>query len=445
MLLTPLSIALFAAAAVLFLTLAILNRPAAIAVFAAILPTYLLRFSFGAGGLRLPTTFLEIIFLELFAVWFFTDGLKRGAWRGLARWAQPLVLILVGATVGALVSPDWRAGLGIWRAYFLEPILFFVVFTDVIRTPQHRKQVLAALSAVVAVIGLTAIYQQATGYGIPNPAWQALETRRVTSFFGYPNAIGLFCAPLAVFLTGWAIAYFRSTETKNRRLGILPAAAAVLGVLAVLFAVSEGGLVALAAGLFVLALFVKPLRAPALVACILACVVVMAWNPARDYASNVVSLRDDSGAVRRGVWSESLAMSADRPIFGAGLAGYQATFEPYHLAKHIEIFMYPHNLVLNFWTEIGLIGLAGFIWLFIVFFLTNARLVRELPKNWLPPALIATMLAVLVHGLVDVPYFKNDLAFMFWLLVGLAETLALTAPPAVNPPTKPALEQKERA
>ena len=31
----------------------------------------------------------------------------------------------------------------------------------------------------------------------------------------------------------------------------------------------------------------------------------------------------------------------------------------------------------------------------------------------------AAMLAVIVHGLVDVPYFKNDLSLEFWALVGL--------------------------
>jgi hypothetical protein len=30
------------------------------------------------------------------------------------------------------------------------------------------------------------------------------------------------------------------------------------------------------------------------------------------------------------------------------------------------------------------------------------------------------MVAVIVHGLVDVPYFKNDLSLEFWALVGIA-------------------------
>ena len=29
------------------------------------------------------------------------------------------------------------------------------------------------------------------------------------------------------------------------------------------------------------------------------------------------------------------------------------------------------------------------------------------------------MTVLLIHGLVDVPYFKNDLAVLFWIIIGL--------------------------
>jgi len=33
--------------------------------------------------------------------------------------------------------------------------------------------------------------------------------------------------------------------------------------------------------------------------------------------------------------------------------------------------------------------------------------------------LLSAMVVIVVHGLVDVPYFKNDLAVMFWALIAL--------------------------
>jgi hypothetical protein len=34
--------------------------------------------------------------------------------------------------------------------------------------------------------------------------------------------------------------------------------------------------------------------------------------------------------------------------------------------------------------------------------------------------IVLAMVAIVVHGLVDVPYFKNDLALEFWTFLGLA-------------------------
>jgi uncharacterized protein YacL len=33
--------------------------------------------------------------------------------------------------------------------------------------------------------------------------------------------------------------------------------------------------------------------------------------------------------------------------------------------------------------------------------------------------LICSMVAIIVHGLVDVPYFKNDLSVMFWIFMAM--------------------------
>jgi len=34
------------------------------------------------------------------------------------------------------------------------------------------------------------------------------------------------------------------------------------------------------------------------------------------------------------------------------------------------------------------------------------------------------MVVVLIHGLVDVPYFKNDLAILFWIVYALGMELS---------------------
>ena len=126
----------------------------------------------------------------------------------------------------------------------------------------------------------------------------------------------------------------------------------------------------------------------------------------------------DSITTRINMWQETWAMLKDRPIFGAGLAGYQTIIAPYHQKNYIEIFLYPHNIFLTFWSEIGLLGLVVFLliiaWFYKIGFNKNL-LVAHYP---LPIVLMASMTTLLIHGLVDTPYFKNDLSVLFWLLIG---------------------------
>jgi putative inorganic carbon (HCO3(-)) transporter len=419
----------------LFGLLAWRNLVAALALLIAILPAYLIRFSIplpilDRGGI--PTTLLELLLLVLFAVWFVRRDRTPRPGHDLRYWAYGMTLLAIGATIGIAISPVPVAAAGLWRAYILEPYLFFIMFVDIVRGAEERKTVLAALGSLVAVIGATAIFQKFTGYGIPNPYWQAEETRRATSVFGFPNAIGLLSAPVVALMAGWSFCIATSAPDIRRRcVALLPLLSAVLGSLGILYAVSEGAMVGLLAGLFVLGLLTKRTRIFTVTAAVLVVIVTLSVAPLRDYAIALATLSDDSGSVRVIVWNGSLRMLHDRPVFGAGLSGYPTAMAPYHDAPGIEIFQYPHSLLLNFWSETGLLGVAGFLLILLAFAAISWRLLRARPGEWLPAAVVAAMAALLVHGLVDVPYFKNDLALLFWVLVGLLESMRREAGLAV--------------
>ena len=111
-------------------------------------------------------------------------------------------------------------------------------------------------------------------------------------------------------------------------------------------------------------------------------------------------------------------MLKDNWLFGAGLAGYQKKIVPYHQAKYIEIFLYPHNIFLNFWSELGLFGLLTFLLLLLKSF-KEVKKKLIVKNNFLALSCLLALLIIIFHGLVDVPYFKNDLSLLFWLIIGL--------------------------
>lgn len=382
-----------------------------------LLPTYLIRFQIGS----LPTTLLELLLLTLFAVygWYvFKDKLPRPKLHG---WQLPLGLFFLASIIAVLVSPDQYAALGLWRAYFLEPIIFFIILINVLTAPKDYARLFNLLGLSLIAVSLVGIWQKFFPEGffgfwsIPNEFWAAEATRRVTGVYGFPNAIGLFGAPIVVWHFGLLLASSarkKFTNLTNKLQTVFSLAVVIISSLAIYFAHSEGALVAIVAGMIIISLALKKTRlytAPVIALLILIAVLTPTIRPT---LSQKLTLNDESGLLRREIWTETVAMLKDRPIFGAGLHGYQTALASYHQKPYIEIYLYPHNLFLNFWTELGLLGVFAFIWLTLkAFYLANKH-----PSE--TSLIFATSLfALLLHGLVDVPYFKNDLSILFWLLI----------------------------
>ena len=125
---------------------------------------------------------------------------------------------------------------------------------------------------------------------------------------------------------------------------------------------------------------------------------------------------------RLALWKVTLSMLGDHPLFGAGLFGFARTIDRYRGGVYDEKLIYPHNIVLNFWSETGLLGLLAFVALLVQGLRTTWTAWRSGPPAWrgLQLGVLLALVAILVHGLVDVPYFKNDLSLEFWTLLGLS-------------------------
>jgi O-antigen ligase len=123
---------------------------------------------------------------------------------------------------------------------------------------------------------------------------------------------------------------------------------------------------------------------------------------------------------RLSLWRSTLNLLRHDPVFGSGLASFRQAVEPFRDSTYQERLIYPHNIVLNFWVETGLAGLAAFAWLLAV---AVAQARRGLALGPWPRALgvglLGLVVAFVVHGVADVPYFKNDQALAFWAILGL--------------------------
>lgn len=447
---------------ILFLTLALIRLDWALLILIAAFPAYLIRFNIGG----LPLTLLEVMILIAFAVWFgkyflpnFRDIIKGQKKRLPYPYSWEIILLLI-ISFGAAGIADFNPNaLGIWKAYFFEPILFFILVINVFKNKTAFKKIFGALTIAMFVVSAWAIFQKITGLFIPNPFWAAAETRRVVSFFTYPNALGLYLAPLIMTAIGWLFSLSWNNVFNELGKKLLIITTVVISGLAIYFARSEGALIALAGSLVIFGLMAnKKWRALTISCSLVVLTIVLIMPTLRGFVLTKMSLQDLSGEIRKQQWKETVTMlNNGRIVSGTGLNNYQATVKPYHQegiffnsdklpnfdavvwassslqAKYwqpVEIYLYPHNIFLNFWSELGLLGLLLFVWLFAKYLWQGAKLYTTLnkqknPDRYIVLGLTTAMLTLLIHGLVDVPYFKNDLALIFWLLLAMLGILNL--------------------
>ncbi len=407
-------------------------------LISAFLFSYLIRFQIWF----VPLTLLEVMILTTFVIWLIkiyrNQGLKlKNLIPANYRW--PIALFLLAATISIFVSPDRRAALGAWKAYFIEPILFLIVFINTIKSKNDLEKVFWALGVETVIIALFAIYQKITGNFIPVPLWQAKEHRRVNTFFDSPNAIGLLIGPIIIIYFGWAIEQavrlrpawsWLKTNWSNLISWILKLAILILGLLSIIFAVSRGSWFAVAGAAAFLLFFAWSKKWTVLLASLILILVILIPT-SRNYFKPIVTFKVTSGDVRLILWQGSLRLLENRPVFGAGLAGFPTVYNRYRLPKHIELLLYPHNIIMNFWSELGLLGLVAVGWIFVETFRLGFKIKKfyNQKKDYLNSngllaiALAAALVEIIIHGLVDVPYFKNDLSVLFWLIIGLMITV----------------------
>ncbi|MEW6610944.1 MAG: O-antigen ligase family protein [Patescibacteria group bacterium] len=373
------------------------------------LPFYVIRFTV----LGLPTTLLEIILLATVAVWTFGKIHTRSFPTLPKEWRAPAILFFTASLFALLAAPQFLPALGHWRAYILEPILFALVLIDTIKTEHDRSLVAYALTASLVIPVAVALYQQLTGLSIPNEFWAASATRRVTSIYGYPNALGLYAVPILILTLG------QFTKSQNHKITKITLLTLFITTMtSIIFIRSKGALLALITGIvlfFLLNAKKKFITMGMLLFIAIGGIIIFKDSINLRGFSTVQG--GDSISVRLTQYRETWEMLRTHPLTGAGLRGYQTAMIPYHQQNYIEIFLYPHNIFLAMWSELGLLGLIAFLWLLFQFFKT---IINQSNNKSIHYAAAASMCALLVHGLVDVPYFKNDLAVLFWILIALS-------------------------
>ncbi len=362
-----------------------------------VFPLYLIRFQVGG----IPFTLTEVFFYGLFGLWFFSGGWKRPT--HAIGFLIGMLLVVAGATVGLFGAPSEVAqtALGVWKGWVMAPALYFMTLLGTLKDHEDAEKLLRRFVLAAGLLAFVSYLLALRGSGLTYDV-------RLSGPFESANYLALFLAP-AVLAGAW---FF--TQPKK---DLWNAAATAAAWHALVFTQSYAALVGVfgAAGLWVLYAIAKHPRGrrPLIVAGVglvaaLVLGVAVAWNTPK-FQQFLDFKGRSSTTVRLEVYQIATALVRENPWRGVGPGLFQPYYEargPWILGRaplewHIP---HPHNLILAFWLNAGLLGLLGLILIIVL-------ALRKFTPAW--PA----FLVLLIHGLFDTPFWKNDLAPLFWLLI----------------------------
>jgi hypothetical protein len=127
------------------------------------------------------------------------------------------------------------------------------------------------------------------------------------------------------------------------------------------------------------------------------------------------------------LWAAALRMLAAHPLLGVGPAGYRLNYGDYARPKQRswDTHILANSLPVEIFADLGLLG-GGLFWVFLAALLWPLilRVSRGVVANWWQLALIGAWAALLGHGLVDYMLGSDAIFMAFWILCGLAATMA---------------------
>ncbi|NQU99427.1 MAG: O-antigen ligase family protein, partial [Parcubacteria group bacterium] len=291
-----------------------------------LLPTYLIRFRVGP----IPLTFLEGMILVLFLTWVIKEIKNKNLFKIIKNLPQcrffiPMILLLLASTISLFVSFNFNAAAGIWKAYFIEPLLLFLVFINTIKSKDQINKVIWSLGLSAFIVSLIAITQYLTDFAIP-ASYNLPNIKRATSIYGYPSAIGLYVAPILTLLIGYFILKYKNINSKIKSVLLF---AIIILAISLFFARTEGSMIAIFVATFFIFMFTK-WRWWIISGSIAVGLLLLIIPQSRDYLITLLTFRDVSGDVRITLWHGTLRLIKNHPIFGAGLAGFPYLYEQYN-------------------------------------------------------------------------------------------------------------------
>lgn len=415
----------------------------------------------------------QLLFWLVIIAWLSRGAIRRSIIIPKTKLNLPLALFTGVAAISLLNAPSLSLGIRELGKWF-EVVIAMWMVVDLLShaspagrrlRPHALKVVLTMLLLVGLSQALLGIWQFVRGDG-PEHFLVLDRFFRAYGTFQQPNPYGGFMSLSAALAAGsllglivfgwfqWLVRRRSPTPQPIRPMavyllwGLFVAGVTATTGLALFFSWSRGAWLGFAAAVTILLLFLPRRRWLGILLLLVALVTFMMASSLNLVPTSIserlssssedlrfgdvrgVDISDANYAVveRLAHWQVALAIAADHPWLGVGFGNYESVYSDYALINWPHPLGHAHNYYLNLLAEVGVLGTAAYILLWVVILWQVIRLLGRLdwPRRGIALGLLAAWATLTVHHLVDKLY-VNNLYIYLGVMLGLQQLLTWPA------------------
>lgn len=331
-------------------------------------------------------------------------------------------MLVFGAAILAVVFSYSPSGSLRFLIYHLSAALCVLVTVSVVRTSRDLKHLAAGAGGAVLCASLYGVYQRIQGVEV-NELYVDVRLNegmpgRVMSFFDNPNTF----AEVLILLLPLVLALVLCSKSLWGKL--LSSAVFLLGAAALGMTYSRASWMGMAVAMVILVFLWKPRLIPVFV---LLCVALLPFLPDTIWNRllTILNPADTSTASRVPLMSAAVEVIQRSPITGAGL-GTEVTqkyISDWNLYHGGAPYVHSHNLYLELWIEMGLLGLVGFLSSMLWNIKRAAAAVRncgDSAARTITCTAAAALCGAMVCGLADYLWNYPRVMCIFWFVFAMA-------------------------
>lgn len=336
-----------------------------------------------------------------------------------------IAIYLAVIIIQTITSVDFKGSLRD-LGFHIGGLAYVFALVNTIKTRKDFNAFITVLLASVTIVALIGVLQIFTGVEIRRE-WLDIEANpdirvRVFSVFGNPNTL----AEYLVLFTPLGVGMF--WHTKNMKKKFVFGAAVTSMLLCLIYTMSRGGWIGIAMAALVFCLIIDKRLLLLTIPLALGALIFLPTT----FINRIMSIgnvTDSSNAHRFNIWGISMEMIKDNFFAGVGLGHlpFKKVFETY--SRTINAY-HAHNSFIQTFAELGFVGFTVFMIMLLDFIrypiMKLVKRVKDINEDGyfklIGAGVVAGIIGVFTHGLVENVLYLPKIIFAFWTLAGIGAT-----------------------